>query len=70
MAHQAKMTIRVNSARGSSIVEFSTTGKYVSLQTNGINEYLPRQPIQPTVSTKAFWQSVLAIVTAQVNALT
>lgn len=70
MAHQAKMTIRVNSARGSSIVEFSTTGKYVSLATNGINEYLPRQPIQPTTSTKAFWQSVLAIVTAQVNALT
>jgi hypothetical protein len=37
---------------------------------NGINEFLARQPIQPTSSAKAFWQSVLAIVTAQVNALT
>lgn len=70
MAHQAKMTIRVNSARGSSTVEFGTTGRYISLQVNGINEFLARQPIQPTSSAKAFWQSVLAIVTAQVNALT
>lgn len=70
MAHQAKMTIRVNAARGSSTVEFGTTGRYVSLQVNGINEVLPRQPVQPTASVKAFWQSVLAIVTAQVNSLT
>lgn len=64
------MTIRVNSARGSSTVEVSTAGKYISFPVNGVTFYLPREPVQPTGSVKVFWQSVLAIVTAQVNALT
>jgi hypothetical protein len=69
MANQAKMTVRVTSSRGASNVQFSTAGGYISLPTNGINVSLPRQPVQPTSSAKAFWQSVLVIVTAQVDAL-
>jgi len=63
------MMIRVGSSRGASSIDFSTKGKYISLPTNGISEDLPRQPIQPTSSAKAFWLSVLGVVTAQVNAL-
>jgi hypothetical protein len=69
MASQAKFTIRVTSARGSSGISISTSGRYISLATNAINVDLPQQPIQPTSSAKAFWQSVLTIVTAEVNAL-
>lgn len=69
MASQSKMTIRVRSARGSSTIAYSTGGRYINLQTNAVNGDLPRQPIQPTTSAQAFWQSVLAIVTAQINAI-
>jgi hypothetical protein len=68
MASQAKMTIRVRSARGSSTVQFSSTGRYVNLVTAGYQFTLPREPIQPTSSNKAFWTSVLAIVQAQITA--
>jgi len=63
------MTVRVTSSRGASNIQFSTAGHYISLPTNGINVSLPRSPIQPTSSAVAFWQSVLAIVTAQLDAL-
>lgn len=63
------MTVRVTSQRGSSGVSFSTAGRYISLPTNGISQDLARQPVQPTLSAKAFWQSVLVIVTAAVEAL-
>jgi hypothetical protein len=69
MASQAKLTIRVGSARGSSNVAFSTTGRYVSLTTGGITQVLPQQPIQPTTSPAAFWLSVLALVQAELTAL-
>lgn len=69
MAQQAKLTVRVGSARGSSTINFSTSGRYVNLQTNGIGESMPRQPIQPTSTAKAFWLSVLAIVQSEISAL-
>jgi hypothetical protein len=69
MANQAKLTIRVTSARGSSTVDFSTTGRYVSLTTGGISQQMLAQPIQPTASAKAFWLSVLAAVQLQLNSL-
>jgi hypothetical protein len=65
MANQAKMTITVTASRGASHVSFSTKGRYISLPVNGITADLPRQPVQPTASSLAFWQSVLAIVTAE-----
>lgn len=69
MASQAKMTIRVQSARGHSTVQFSTTGRYFSLTTGGLNEQLLAQPVQPTSSNLVFWQSVLALVQAEITAL-
>jgi hypothetical protein len=69
MASQAKLTIRVGSQRGASSVQYSTAGRYISLSTNGLTDQLSRQPIQPTSSAKAFWLSVLAIVTADINAM-
>lgn len=69
MANQAKLTVRVGSSRGASSVSFSTAGRYINLPTNGISADLARQPVQPTTTAKAFWQSVLAIVTAEINAL-
>jgi hypothetical protein len=68
MASQAKLTVRVTSQRGGSHVTLSTAGRYISLPTNTISADLPRQPIQPTSSAAAFWQSVLAIVQAQIIA--
>ena len=63
------MTIRVGSTRGASSVGIATSGRYVNLATNGIQISLPGQPIQPTSSAKAFWESVLVIVQAQIAAL-
>lgn len=68
MASKAELVIRVNSRRGSSVVQFTSKGRYVNLATNGYNFYLPGEPIQPTTSTKAFWTSVLMIVQAQITA--
>jgi hypothetical protein len=69
MASQAKLTVRVTSQRGSSAISYSTSGRYINLPTNAISDDLTRQPIQPTSSAKAFWLSVLAVVTADVNAM-
>jgi hypothetical protein len=63
------MTITVGSARGSSSLRISTSGRYVNLATNAVNLQLARQPIQPTTTAKAFWTSVLANVQAQIAAL-
>lgn len=69
MSQSAKLTVRVGANRGSSNIGISTSGRYVNLATNAINENMPRQPIQPTSTAKAFWTSVLTIVQAQIAAL-
>lgn len=69
MSQSAKLTVTVGANRGSSNVRISTSGRYVNLATNAINESMPRQPIQPTSSAKAFWTSVLTLVQAQIAAL-
>jgi hypothetical protein len=66
MANQAKLTIRVTSQRGSSGISYSTSGRYISLPTNGLSDNLLKQPIQPTASIQAFWASVIAIVAADI----
>ena len=68
MASQAKITIRVTSSRGASAVSYSTSGRYISLATNILGNDLSRQPILPTSTDKAFWESVLAIVQADITA--
>jgi hypothetical protein len=66
VASKAEIVIRVYAHRGSTQVEYTTKGKYVSFQTAGLGDNLQRQPIQPTSSLQAFWQSVLAIVTSDI----
>lgn len=65
MANRARMVITVTAQRGGSNVTFTTKGRYISLPVNGITANLPRQPVQPTANALAFWQSVIAIVTAE-----
>lgn len=68
MAGESKITIRVTSSRGASVVSYSSNGRYVSFVTSGYQRQLLSQPIQPTSSLKAFWASVLGIVLADVEA--
>lgn len=69
MANQSKMTIRVVGTRSGSTLTISTTGRYGALSTGGIRIYQLNQPLQPTSSQQAFWESVLALATAQIEAL-
>lgn len=69
MAAESKITIRVRANRGSSVIRYSTTGRYISLHTNGVNDVLMRQPILTTASSKAFWEAVLPIVLADIESL-
>jgi hypothetical protein len=62
VANTARLVITVSAARGSSTIRYSTKGRYVSLIANTLANILPSQPIQPTSSAQAFWQSVLNVV--------
>jgi hypothetical protein len=68
MASGSKITIRVDSARGSSRISYSTTGRYVSFTTAGLGNELLQQPILPTASLKGFWTEVIALVQADITA--
>lgn len=68
MAGQAKLTIRVSAARGSSTVRYSTNGRYVSLNVSGYQRQLLEQAVQPTASPAAFWLAVVALVVADLTA--
>jgi hypothetical protein len=62
MANTARLVIYVRSARGSSTVQISSKGRYISLPVNTINIYAPGQPLYPTASQNAFWFAVLDAV--------
>lgn len=68
MAQKAEIKIRVTASRGASTIAYNTTGRYVSFQTAGLSNDLTRQPIQPTSSLEGFWQSVVALVLADIEA--
>lgn len=68
MASQAKLTIRVQANRGSSVVSFTSNGRYVSFTTAGYQRSLSGQPIQTTTSLEAFWAGVLNTVLANLTA--
>lgn len=65
MSTKAELTITVTSSRGASNIRISGKGRYVSLQTNGLSIYAPRQAIQPTASLGTFWRSVIALAQAE-----
>jgi len=68
MATGSKITIRVSSTRGATTINFSTTGRYVSFPTGGLNQSLTKQPILPTASLDDFWLTVLTAVQAAITA--
>lgn len=68
MASKAEITIRVYSARGSSRIQYTSKGRYVSLATTGYQRELLSEPIQPTSALSAFWLSVIAAVQADITA--
>lgn len=68
MANQATLKIYVRSARGSSKITYSTSGRYVSLITNAVGNVMPQQAVQPTSSADAFWESVIGLVLADIEA--
>lgn len=68
MAGNAKLTIRVSSARGSSTVSYSSNGRYVSLNVAGYQRRLLEQAVQPSSSPQAFWLAVLGLVVADLTA--
>lgn len=69
MATTARLDIRVTSSRSASKVVVSTTGRYVSTPVNTVEAVGTGLPLFTTASPKAFWLAVLAVATAQVNAL-
>lgn len=69
MASKSELAIRVTASRGASHITATSKGRYISFTTAGLSFDLPKQPIQPTASLKTYWLSVLAIITAEVNAL-
>lgn len=68
MANQAILKMYVKPARGSCLITYATSGRYVSLITNTVGNRLVQQPIQPTSSPDAFWESVISLVLADITA--
>lgn len=68
MSDTAKITVRVQSNRGSSTVAYRTTGRYISLLTGDVAHDMLRQPIFGTSGSKAFWGAVIALVQADIAA--
>ena len=68
MANRARISIWVTSTRGAAQIRYGTVGRYVSLNVNTLANFMPGQPIQPTSSPAAFWDSVIALVVADINA--
>lgn len=68
MSQPAKLTIRVRSSRGASTVQYSTSGRYRSLQVNDITDNLQDEPLFSTSGSKAFWEAVLGVVLADITA--
>lgn len=67
MAQRARISIWVTSTRGASQIRYNTIGRYVSTDVNTLANTLSGQPIQPTSSAAAFWESVIAAVVADIQ---
>lgn len=68
MASNPKLTIRVESARGSTKISYTTNGRYVSFTTAGLSNVLPKQQLLTTASLEAFWTEVVGLVQADITA--
>ena len=48
-------------------MRYSTTGRYLRLTTNGINNVLNGLPMQPSSTSRVFWEAILPLVTADIT---
>jgi len=68
MANRARINIWVTQTRSESQVRYSTVGVYGRINVNTISDQLPGQPLFTTSSAAAFWEAVLAVVLADIEA--
>lgn len=65
---QTKLTIRITENRGSMTLSYSTTGKVAGLVTNDVRDIIQRAPLPPKTGSKAYWESVVTQVLADITA--
>lgn len=65
---QTKLTIRITENRGSMTLQYSTVGKVAGLFTNDVTDSIQRAPLPPKTGSKAYWESVLNQVLADIIA--
>lgn len=65
---QTKLTIRITENRGSMTLQYSTVGQVAGLVTNDVTDVLQRAPLPPKTGSKAYWESVLNQVLADITA--
>jgi hypothetical protein len=67
MAELAKLTIRVRSNRTGTQVQFTSTGRYKSLQTAGYNRDVTGLPLQQNETISAFWLAIIAEIQTSIT---
>lgn len=65
---QTKLTIRITENRAAMTLQYSTTGKVAGLITNDVTDSIQRAPLPPKTGSKAYWESVLTQVLADIMA--
>jgi len=65
---QTKLTIRITENRGSMTLSYSTVGKVAGLVTNDVKDSIQRAPLPPKTGSKAYWESVINQVLADIIA--
>lgn len=65
---QTKITIRIDESRAAMTLSYSTVGKVAGLVTNDVGNVIQRAPLPPKTGSKAYWESVLTQVLADITA--
>lgn len=62
------MHVVVTAHRGSTTIHYSTHGRYISLVVADVKDVMLRQALFSTAGSKAYWQAVLAVISADIAA--
>jgi hypothetical protein len=63
-----KITIRITENRGSITIDYSAVGAVVGLLTGDVRDLMLQQAMPPKTGSKAWWESVLNTVLADIIA--
>lgn len=63
-----KITIRINETRGAITIDYKAVGAVAGLLTGDVGDLMLRQAIPPKTGSKAWWESVLSSVLADITA--